>query len=118
MRVDHSGSPQNHLRTSEEVLVSGSGFEMVQRFAAMIASSDDAIIGNTIEGTVASWNIGAERIFGYAAHEMLGQSISRLASARGEDDMVKSLARIRRGEHVDHYEACGAARMAERFLYP
>jgi PAS domain S-box-containing protein len=105
MLVDHTGSPQNHLRTPEEVLVSGNGFEMLQRFAAMIASSDDAIISNTIEGTVTSWNNGAERIFGYAAHEMLGQSISRLVSARGGDDMAKSLDRIRRGEHVDHYEA-------------
>ena len=97
MLVDHTGSQQNHLRTPEEVLVSGSGFEMLQRFAAMIASSDDAIISNTIEGTVTSWNNGAERIFGYAAHEMLGQSISRLVSARGGDDMAKSLDRIRRG---------------------
>ena len=105
MLVDHTGSQQNHLRTPEEVLVSRSGFEMLQRFAAMIASSDDAIISNTIEGTVTSWNNGAERIFGYAAHEMLGQSISRLVSARGGDDMAKSLDRIRRGEHVDHYEA-------------
>jgi PAS domain S-box-containing protein len=71
----------------------------------MIASSDDAIISNTIEGTVTSWNNGAERIFGYAAQEMLGQSISRLLSARGGDDTAKSLDRIRRGEHVDHYEA-------------
>ena len=105
MLVDHTRSPQNHLRTPEEVLVSGSGFEMLQRFAAMIASSDDAIISNTIEGTVNSWNNGAERIFGYAAHEMLGQPISRLVSMRGGDDMAKSLDRIRRGEHVDHYEA-------------
>jgi PAS domain S-box-containing protein len=105
MLVDYTGSQQYHLRTPEEVLVSGSGFEILQRFAAMIASSDDAIISNTIEGTVTSWNNGAERIFGYAAHEMVGQSISRLVSARGGDDMVKSLDRIRRGEHVDHYEA-------------
>ncbi len=105
MLADHTGSQQNNLRTPEGVLVSGSGFEMLQRFAAMIASSDDAIISNTIEGTVTSWNNGAERIFGYAAHEMLGQSISCLVSARGGDDMTKSLDRIRRGEHVDHYEA-------------
>jgi PAS domain S-box-containing protein len=105
MLVDYTGSQQNHLRTPEEVLVSRSGFEMLQRFAAIIASSDDAIISNTIEGTVTSWNNGAERIFGYAAHEMLGQSISRLVSPRGGDDMAKSLDRIRRGEHVGHYEA-------------
>jgi PAS domain S-box-containing protein len=105
MLVDHTGSQQNHLRTPDEAFVTASGFEMLQRFTAMIASSGDAIISNTIEGTVTSWNNGAERIFGYAAHEMLGQSISRLVSARGGDDMAKSLDRIRRGEHVDHYEA-------------
>ena len=116
--VDHTGSQQNHLRTPEEVLVSGSGFEMLQRFAAMIASSDDAIISNTIEGTVTSWNNGAERIFGYAAHEMLGKSISRLVSVRGEDDMAKSLDRIRRGSTSITTKQCGAARMAERFLSP
>ena len=47
MFVDSTGSQQNHLRTPEEALVSGRGFEMLQRFAAMIASSDDAIISNT-----------------------------------------------------------------------
>ena len=105
MLVNHTGSQKNHLRTPEGVLVSRGGFEMLQRFAAMIASCDDAIISNTIEGTVNSWNNGAERIFGYAAHEMVGQSISRLVSPRGGDDMAKSLGLIRRGEHVHHYEA-------------
>jgi PAS domain S-box-containing protein len=78
---------------------------MLQRFAAMIASSDDAIISKTIEGTVTSWNAGAERIFGYSALEMIGQPIVRLVSARGGDDMTTSLVRIGRGERMDHYEA-------------
>jgi PAS domain S-box-containing protein len=101
MLADQTGSKQNPYYAP----VSGSGFPTLQHFAAMIASSDDAIISNTVAGTVTSWNNGAERIFGYAANEMLGQSISRLVSARCGDDMAQSLDRIRRGEHVDHYEA-------------
>ena len=97
MLVDHTGS--------QHILVSRQGLEMLQHYAAMIADSDDAIISNTIDGTVTSWNNGAERIFGYTADEMLGQPISCLIAGKGGDDMAKSLDRIRRGEHVDHYEA-------------
>jgi PAS domain S-box-containing protein len=105
MLANDNGSQKDTLHTPGEVLISGTGFEMLERFAAMIASSDDAIISKTIEGTVTSWNTGAERIFGYSALEMAGQSISRLVSVRGGDDMTTSLERIRKGERVDHYEA-------------
>jgi PAS domain S-box-containing protein len=105
MLANHSGSQKGTLHTPGEVLISGTGFEMLQRFAAMIASSDDAIISKTLEGTVTSWNTGAERIFGYSALEMVGQSISRLVGARSGEDMTKSQEQIRRGERIDHYEA-------------
>ncbi len=105
MLVDHTRSQQHHLRTPEEILVSRSGLEILQHYAAMITDSEDAIISNTIEGTVNSWNNGAEWIFGYTAQEMLGQPTSRLVTERGGNDMAESLDRIRRGEHVDHYEA-------------
>ena len=105
MLANHNGPQKGTLHTSGEVLISSTGFEMLQSFAAMIASSDDAIISKTIEGTVTSWNTGAERVFGYSALEMVGLSTSRLVSARGGDDMTKSLDRIRRGERIDHYEA-------------
>jgi PAS domain S-box-containing protein len=105
MLLNQSASQKGTFQTPQDVLISGIGFEMLQRCASIVASSDDAIISKTIEGTVTSWNSAAERIFGYSAQEMVGQSISRLVSPRGGDDMVKSLERIRRGERVEHYEA-------------
>ena len=72
--------------------------------AAIVESSDDAIISKTIDGVITSWNGGAERIFGYAADEMIGRSITRLAVPGREDEMPQILARIRRGERVDHFQ--------------
>lgn len=72
--------------------------------AAIVASSDDAIISKTIDGVVTSWNAGAERIFGYAAEEIVGKPISVLAMPGREDEMPGILERLRRGERVDHFE--------------
>jgi len=74
------------------------------RLAAIVESSDDAIFSETLDGTIVSWNSGAERIYGYAAHEMIGQPISALASRGYEEEMSSILERIRRGEKVNHYE--------------
>jgi PAS domain S-box-containing protein len=90
--------------TSEESLISRTKLEWLQRLAAIVETSDDAIIGETVEGVVTSWNSGAERIFGYPAQEMLGQSISRLACVGGENDMTAILDQVYRGQRVDHYE--------------
>jgi len=72
--------------------------------AAIVASSDDAIVSNDLEGVVTSWNKSAERIFGYLDSEMIGQSILRLATPGHGDEMIEILNRIKRGERVDHYE--------------
>jgi PAS domain S-box-containing protein len=72
--------------------------------AAIVESSDDAIISNSLEGFVTTWNKSAERIFGYTAKEMIGQSILRLAAPDHGDEMIEILDRIKRGERVDHYE--------------
>jgi PAS domain S-box-containing protein len=73
--------------------------------AAIVESSDDAIISKDLNGIVTSWNSGAERMFGYTAEEMVGNPISRIAPLAGENDMAEILARIRKGEPVNHYEA-------------
>ena len=74
------------------------------KLAAIVASSDDAIVGKTLDGIVTSWNAGATRIFGYTAKEMIGQHIERIIppELRPEEDRI--LAALRRGEHVDHFE--------------
>ena len=78
--------------------------ELRARLAAIVESSDDAIVGKTLDGIITSWNGGAERIFGYTAEEALGQHISLIIpeDRKAEEDEV--LARLRRGERVDHFE--------------
>jgi PAS domain S-box-containing protein len=74
------------------------------RLAAIVDSSDDAIVGMTLDGLITSWNPGAERTFGYTAAETVGRCISLIVpdERRAEEEGV--LARIRRGERVDHFE--------------
>jgi len=74
------------------------------RVAAIVESSVDAIVGEDLDGTIVSWNRGAERIFGYKAQEVLGRHISLLATPDGFDEMAGILKRIGGGEHVDHFE--------------
>src|SRR5437763_7395657 len=72
--------------------------------AAIVESSDDAIVSKTLEGIVTSWNRGAEAIFGYSAEEMIGRPIALLfpPDRLSEEDLI--LDRIRHGERVDHFE--------------
>lgn len=72
--------------------------------AAIVGASDDAIISNTLDAIVTSWNQGAERIFGWTAAEAIGGPVSIIASPLRPDDMPTVLARMRRGERIDHYE--------------
>ncbi len=74
------------------------------RLAAIISSSEDAIIGKTLEGTVTDWNRAAEQIFGYSAAEMIGQPITMLLPQELEKQEASILARIRRGQKIDHFE--------------
>ena len=104
MSSDNAASRKDAIGSSEEFLILRTKFEWLQHLAAIVEFSDDAIITKTIDGVVTSWNSGAERIFGYSAQEMLGQSIFRLACVGGEEDMIAVLDQIRRGERVDHYE--------------
>ena len=77
---------------------------VAHRLAAIVEGSDDAIISKNLEGIVATWNKGAERIFGYAAEEIIGKSITILIPADRENEEVLILERIRRGERIDHYD--------------
>lgn len=75
-----------------------------QRFDALVASSNDAIVAKTLQGVVTSWNAAAERIFGWRADEMLGQSIRRLYPPEREGEEDEILERVRRGEWVQHFD--------------
>jgi PAS domain S-box-containing protein len=75
-----------------------------ERLAAIVASSQDAIISKTIDGRVTSWNEGATRIFGWEASEMIGQPITRLIPPELHYEEEQILAKLRRGERIEHYE--------------
>jgi PAS domain S-box-containing protein len=81
-----------------------------RRLAAIVASSDDAIIGKDLNSIITSWNYGAEQIFGYTADEMIGTSIMRLIPPDRREEEREILSRIRRGERFDHFETIRVAK--------
>ncbi len=78
--------------------------EAEQRYAAIFASSDDAILAKDLNGTIISWNRGAERLFGYTAAEAIGKQVAMLIPQERHDEEPAILGRIRRGDRIDHYE--------------
>ena len=76
----------------------------LQRLASIVASSDDAIVGKTVEGIITSWNAGAERIFGYPAAEVIGRPITLLFPADRAAEEAMFLEAIARGEQIAHFE--------------
>ncbi len=74
------------------------------RLAAIVESSDDAIVSKDLHGIVTSWNTGAERLFGYTADEMIGRSILTLIPPDRHGEEHDVLERIRRGDRVEHFE--------------
>ena len=82
---------------------SESGAWSPEFLAAIVDSSDDAIIGKTLDGEIISWNRGAERLYGYTAAEVVGRPISILIPPDRPDELPKILALLRRGERVDHF---------------
>jgi PAS domain S-box-containing protein len=74
------------------------------RLAAIVEASDDAIIGKTLEGVITSWNRGAERLYGYTATEVVGQSIDLVIPEDRRDELLHILDRLRHGQRIHHLE--------------
>jgi PAS domain S-box-containing protein len=101
---DAAGTVVGTVRVTRNVTASERAERAVRRLAAIVESSDDAIISKDLNGIVTSWNIAAERVFGYTAAEMIGQSIRLLIpdDRQNEEDVV--LAQVRSGAKVDHFD--------------
>jgi two-component system CheB/CheR fusion protein len=96
--------PPMVLLTIEDVTGQKDAERALARMGMIVESSDDAIISKNLDGIIQTWNRGAERLFGYTEEEAVGRSILMLMRPEKIDEEEVILGRIRRGEHIDHYE--------------
>src|SRR5262245_25669964 len=110
------GQAVGTLRIGRDVAGRRSAERAVRRLAAIVESSDDAIVSKDLNGIVTSWNRAAEQMFGYSAAEMIGKSIRIIVPADRQSEEDTVLALIRRGDKVDHYETI--RRKKDGMLFP
>jgi len=88
--------------------------EAKAKLAALVESSDDAIISKNLSGTILSWNIGSERLFGYRADEVMGKPVTLLIPPEYQEEEEQILVRMMSGERVDHFETVRLAKDGRR----
>lgn len=88
--------------------------EAKKNLAAIVETSDDAILSNNLKGVITSWNAGAEKMFGYSASEIVGQDYSILAPADLKGEVRRILERVSRGESMDHLETVRVSKAGMR----
>jgi len=96
--------PPNRISTNTQITDLNSPELAPYWLAALIESADDAIISKTLDGIITSWNMGAERIFGYTAEEVIGKPVTILIPEGHLDEEPAILARLRAGNRIEHYE--------------
>lgn len=99
-----TGDVSGTASIGEDVTESREAEEVRARMAAIVESSDDAIVGKTLEGIITSWNAGARKLFGYDAEEAIGRPITLVVPADRVREEEEILERLRRGERVAHIE--------------
>jgi PAS domain S-box-containing protein len=101
---DSEGKPRQYMAIRQDITARKLAEKVRERLAAVVDSSDDAIVSKTLEGTISAWNHGAEKVFGYSAAEIVGKPVLVLLPPERIDEESDILTRIRRGESVDHFE--------------
>jgi PAS domain S-box-containing protein len=109
---DFTAANATTRRSLDEHLLAAAGLEPARHerrenlrwLASIVESSDDAIVGRSLDGVIMSWNKGAERVFGFAAEETIGQPVTILIPPDRYDEEPFILEQIMRGERIDHYE--------------
>ena len=102
--LDAYGKPRQYMAIRADITERKQAEEVRERLAAVVESSDDAIISKALNGTITAWNRGAERIFGYSQAEAVGKSMSMLMPADLVHEEAEILARLRSGDSVEHFE--------------
>ena len=111
---DESGTPVGAVLVFRDVTERKRAEDTRARLAAIIESSDDAIVSKTLDGVIRTWNAGAERLFGYPPAEAVGRPISLIIPPDRLDEERAIVERLRRGERVEHYETVRLARDGRR----
>jgi len=101
---DASGNIRSVLESNRDITEANRAQEVQNRLAAIVESSDDAIVSKGLDGIISSWNKAAERMFGYLPDEAIGQHITLIVPSDRKDEEKEILARIGRGERVDHFQ--------------
>jgi PAS domain S-box-containing protein len=101
---DSSGNIVGAVNCFQDITERKRSEEAALRLAAIIESSDDAIVSKDLDGIITSWNRGAERIFGYLSEEIIGKPITILIPPDHQKEEEAIMERVRRGQRVEHYE--------------
>jgi len=107
---DANGKTVNLIALTENITEHKGAEEERSLLATIVESSEDAIIGRKLDGTIISWNVGAERIFGYRAKEAVGRLYSFLVPKDRSDELEEIREKLKRGERVEHYESVRLAK--------
>jgi PAS domain S-box-containing protein len=99
-----NGCPCGAISVFEDITDLRRAEQASQRLAAIVESSEDAIVSIDLNGLITSWNQAAERLFGYTAEEVIGKPVTLLIPPERHDEEPGILERIRRGERIEHYE--------------
>jgi PAS domain S-box-containing protein len=111
---DESGEQPLTVAVWEDVTERRRASDPTRLLAAIVATSDDAIISKTLDGTVTSWNRAAERLYGWSADEMIGQSIARIVPPDKLEELSDILARLATGERIEQHETVRVTRDGRR----
>src|SRR5262245_22559946 len=111
---DEAGALSGALNVLVDISDRAHAHELQARLAAIVDSSEEAIVSKTLEGKIQSWNAGAERVFGYSAEEAVGQSIHLIIPPERASEEETILARVRNGERIDHFETVRLAKGGRR----
>lgn len=98
------GGEQYAIAVVEDISERKAAEERLLQLSAIVASSDDAIYGKTLQGVITTWNSGATKMYGYSAAEIVGRPVSVLMPADREDEMPSVLSRLAMGENIESYE--------------
>jgi len=112
---DHSGKVIGVSKIARDISLKKQLEQTQARLAAIVDSSDDAIVGKSLDGTITSWNKGAEKMFGHQASEVIGKNITIVFPAERINEEAVILAKIKRGELVRHYESERVKKDGTRF---